>query len=353
MQRSQSEAGFSLVELMVAMGVMIALTAVVMTYMADSIRISTATNEMTEAQQNLRTAQDFIARDLVAVGDGMEDIKFPRLTKAFLNSYLTKAPAADTNTTLGVLGIVTSDDQVPAGTTVPLPGTANSITLMTASDRLTVMRMDPDFNNGATISLAPGSVTSSGQTVTLPVGTNMSQFAVNDIYFFTSGAGSAFGAVTAVNTGTRVLSFTTGDRYGMNQSTASSPINVVVGGGTKAASMLRMFVTSYFVDSTGLLMRRVIGVRGGVGLNDTVVAEHVVNLQFRYFLDQTDASGNVVAPVTKLATETDQGDLRQVEVTVTTETTHALAKGTKPQISMTGSMSVRGMQFNQHLQPNN
>jgi Tfp pilus assembly protein PilW len=353
MQRSQREAGFSLVELMVAMGVMIALTAVVMTYMADSIRISTATNEMTEAQQNLRTAQDFIARDLVAVGDGMEDIKFPRLTKVFLNSYLTKAPAADTNNTLGVLGIVTSDDQVPAGTTVPIPGTANTITLTTASDRLTVMRMDPDFNNGATISLAPGAVTNNGQTVTLPSGTNMAQFAVNDIYFFTSGAGSAFGAVTAINTGTRVLSFSTGDRYGINQSTATSPINVVVVGGTKAASMLRMFVTTYFVDSTGLLMRRVIGVAGGVGVNDTVVAEHVVNLQFRYFLDQTDANGNVVAPVTKLATETDQGDLRQIEVTVTTETAHTLSKGTKPQISMTGSMSVRGMQFNQHLQPNN
>lgn len=353
MQRSQGEAGFSLVELMVAMGVMVAVTAAVMTYMNDSIRLSAVTNEMTEAQQNLRTAQDFIARDLVAVGDGMEDIKFPRLTKAFLNSYLTKAPAADTNSTLGVLGIVTSDDQVPAGATVPVPSTGGTITLMPASDRLTVMRMDPDFNLGATISLSAGSVTSNGQTVALPSGTNMAQFAVGDIYFFTSGVGSAFGAVTAVNTGTRVLSFAAGDRYGMNQSAASSPINVVVGGGTKAASMMRMFVTTYFVDSTGLLMRRVIGVGGGAGLNDTVVAEHVVNLQFRYFLDQTDAGGNVVAPVTKLATETEQGDLRQVEVTVTTETAHALQKGSKPQISMTGSMSVRGMQFNQHLQPNN
>lgn len=353
MQRSPHEAGFSLVELMVVMTVMVAVTAMVMNFMSDSIKISAVANEMTEAQQNLRTAQDFIARDLVAVGDGMADIKYPRMTKTFLNGYLTKAAAADTNTTLGVLGVVTSDDQVPTGTTVPIPGTATTITLQAATDRLTIMRMDPDFNGGATISLAPGTVTNNGQTVTLPSGTNMSQFAVNDIYFFTSGAGSAFGAVTAVNTAGRVLSFSTGDRYGINQSAASGPVNVVVGSGTKAASMLRMFVTSYFVDSTGLLMRRVIGVGGGTGLTDSVIAEHVVNLQFRYFLDQTDASGNVVAPVTVLANETQQGDVRQVEVTVTTETAHALAKGTKPQVSMTGSMSVRGMQFNQHLQPNN
>lgn len=353
MQRSPREAGFSLVELMIAMGIMVALSAIAMTFMADSIKISTVTNELTEAQQNLRTAQDFISRDLVAVGDGMEDIKAPRMTKTFLNGYLTKAPAADANSTLGVLGVVTSDDQVPVGTTVPIPGTSNTITLMGLSDRLTIMKADPDFNGGATISLPPGSVTNTGQTVTLPTGTNMNQFTIGDIYFFTSGAGSAFGAVTAVNAPSRILSFSTGDRYGINQAATNSPISVVVGGGTKASSMMRMLIISYFIDNTGLLTRRVFGVGGGAGVADIVVAEHIANIQFRYFLDQSDANGNVVAPVTKLATETDQGDVRQVEMTVTAETAHAVVKNNKSQISMTGSMSVRGMQFNQHLQPNN
>lgn len=352
MHRSPREAGFSLVELMVATAVMIALTAVVMTYMADSIKISTATNEMTEAQQNLRAAQDFIARDLVAVGDGMDVIQSPRMTKAFLNNYLTKAPAADNDNTLGVLGVVTSDDQVPAATTVPGPNLVGTITLMPGSDRLTIMKMDPAFNKGATLSLAVGKVTNNGQTVALPTGTDMTQFTVGDIYFFTSAAGSAFGAVTAVNPSGRILSFNTGDRYGINQGVTTGPINLVVGSGTKAASMMRMLVNTYFVDATGLLTRRILGVGGGVGFADTVVAEHVTDLQFRYFLDQTDDNGNVVAPVTKLANETDQNDVRQIEMTVTTETAHVVAKGNKPKISMTGSMSVRGMQFKQHLRPN-
>lgn len=353
MHRSPSEAGFSLVELMIVMGIMVALTAIAMTFMADSIKISTVTNEMTEAQQNLRTSQDFISRDLVAVGDGMDVIQSPRMTKAFLNNHLTKAPVDDTDNTLGVLGVVNSDDQAPAGTTVPATTLVGTIPLMTGTDRLTIMKMDPDFNNGATISLAAGKVTNNGQTATLPTGTDMTQFAVGDIYFFTSAAGSAFGAVTAVNTGGRILSFSTGDRYGINQGVSTGPISLVVGGGTKAASMMRMLVINYFVDSTGLLIRRVFGVGGGVGLTDTVVAEHIANLQFRYFLDQTDSSGNVVAPVTKLADETQQADVRQVEMTITTETAHAIVKGNKPQISMTGSMSVRGMQFNTHLKPNN
>ncbi len=353
MQRSPREAGFSLVELMVVMGIMITLTAIGLTFMADSIRISTTTTEMTESQQNMRAAQDFIARDLVAVGDGMDVIQSPRLTKAFLGNYLTKAPAADTDNTLGVLGIITSDDQLPAGATVPTTNLASTLPLMAGTDRLTIMKMDRDFNNGATVSLAVGKVVNNGQSVTLPAGTDMTQFNINDIYFFTSSAGSAFGAVTAVNTQTRVLSFTAGDRYGINQGVTTSPINVVVGAGTKGASMMRMLVISYFVDSTGLLTRRVFGVGGGVGLTDTVVAEHVVNLQFRYLLDEADSSGNVVAPVTALADEGQQNAVRQVEVSATTETAHSLAKGSKPQITMTGTMSVRGMQFKEHLQPTN
>lgn len=352
MHRSQSEAGFSLVELMVVMGIMITVTGIAMTLMADSIKISAVTNEMTEAQQNLRAAQDFIARDLVAVGDGMDVIQSPRTTKAFLSGYLTKAPATVTaDDTLGVLGVVTSDDQIPSGTTVPSADLASTIALKAGTDRLTIMKIDRDFNNGATISLASGKVTNNGQNVVIPTGPVMTDFKVGDIYFFTSGAGSAFGAVTAVNTATRVLNFSSGDRYGLNQGTSTSPINLVAGG--KASSMMRMLVTSYFVDSTGLLMRRVFGVSGGKGFTDTVVAEHVVNLQFRYLLDQEDSSGNVVAPVSTLADETQQGDVRQVEMTVTTETAHALVKGNKPQVSMTGSMSVRGMQFKEHLQPNN
>jgi hypothetical protein len=340
---------------MVVMGIMLTLMALIVRFMNDSIKISTVTNEMTEAQQNLRTAQEFIARDLLAAGDGMQDIKSPRLTKTFLNNYLTKAPVADANVTLGVLGVLTSDDQVPASTAVPVPSPSPATTLpvLTGSDRLTIMQIDPTFNGGASIPLAAGSVTGNGLTVTLPTGTDMTLFKTGDIYFFTSTIGSAFGSVTAVNATTRILTFnSTGDLYGLNQPLSTGPINLVVSSGTKPASMMRMLFINYFIDSNGLLRRRVFGVGGGVGFTDTVVAEHIANLQLRYFLGQSDSSGNVFAPVTQLTSETQQGYVRQVEVTVTTETAHAVVNGQKQQISMTGSTSVRNLQFNTHLQPN-
>ena len=76
---------------------------------------------------------------------------------------------------LGVLGIITSDDQVPAGTSVPVPSASPATTLpvLTGSDRLTLMKSDSTFDGGATIPLAVGAVTGNGLTVTLPSGTDM------------------------------------------------------------------------------------------------------------------------------------------------------------------------------------
>lgn len=351
MHRSPSQGGFSMIELMVVMGMMLTATVLVMSFMNDSIRISNTTKELTEAQQNLRTAQDFINRDLMIAGDGMESIKSPRLPQTFISSYLSRGPVPDAgNPALGVLGVLTSDDQVPAGTAVP--GATPAVTVLPNSDRLTILQLDTTFNNGLPIPLVAGSVTGLGANVTLPVGTNMAQFMVGDIYFFNSSRGSAFGCVTGVNAGSRLLTFgTAGDPYGINQPVANGPINNVVNGGAQVSTMMRMLAIHYFIDANGLLRRRTFGVRGGVGYSDMVVAEHVSDLQLRYIVGASDANGNVIQPTKRLNTETLQGSVRQVEVTLTTETAHPVVKGNKQPISTTTATSIRNLQFNTSLKP--
>ena len=97
-------------------------------------------------------------------------------------------------------------------------------------------------------------------------------------------------------------------------------------------------------------MRRVLGVRGG-GLTDSLIAEHVISLQFRYFLSLRDGNGNIVQPVEQLTDSTKQLALNQVEVTVSVETPHTIQNGTQPQLTMTTATSVRNMQFRGALQP--
>jgi hypothetical protein len=106
-------------------------------------------------------------------------------------------------------------------------------------------------------------------------------------------------------------------------------------------------------------MRRGFGVKGA-GCSESMIAEHIFGIQFRYILDLVDVNGNVAQP-TRLLTSTQQTATRQVEVTVTAETPHSVninqTTGTLQQsnghvqTSMTTSTSVRNMQFKQALQP--
>lgn len=351
MHRSPGQNGYTLWELMITMAVMVTVMIIVMRFMNSSVSISHVTHELTEAQQNLRTAHEFIATDLKGAGDGMEDIISPRLLKTFLQKYLTKVAVVDTTySTQGVLGVVTSDNQVPSGTAVPIPSPSpgSNIAVLTATDRLTLMKIDKDFNEEAgSIALPSGAVIGNGKTVTIPGSAKMSQFSVGDIYFFTSTIGSAFGSVTAVDATTRIVTFGASDRFGLNEVAVTGPINLIANG--RPSTMLRMHVIHYYIDKDNLLRRRVYGVGGVGGYTDTVVAEHVTDLQFRYILGQSTASGNVLAPIVALTTETQQSLVRQVEVTITTETAHNVVNGAKKKISMTGTTAVRNMQFNTHL----
>jgi prepilin-type N-terminal cleavage/methylation domain-containing protein len=347
MHGSQRQDGFSLIELMIVMGIMLTLTALVMRFMNDSIMVSNVTNEMTEAQQNLRTAQEFISRDLMAAGDGMEDIKSPRLPKTFMDSYLSSSTVKDTNVLLGILGVLTSDDQVPS---VAVPLATPAAKTLAGTDRLTIMQMDPSFNSGATIGLGAGAITNNGLNVTLPAGTLMTQFKTGDVYFFSSSKGSAFGCITAINPATRVLTLAASGQplAGINKPDAAGPMNAVILGGS--ATMMRMFLINYFIDENKLLRRRVIGASGG--FTDTVVAEHVADMQIRYVLGSSNANGTVKQPTTTLTNETDQGSVRQVEVTLTTETVHPIVNGNRQQITMMTGTAIRNLQFNKSLRPN-
>jgi hypothetical protein len=119
-----------------------------------------------------------------------------------------------------------------------------------------------------------------------------------------------------------------------------------------------MQIVHYFVNSNGLLTRRVFGV-SGAGFTDSIIAEHVTNLQFRYVVNLADANGFVQQPVTRLINTDQQFAVRQVECTTTTETVHfvgtqntnGVLSATRQQLTMTTSTSVRNLQFREALQP--
>ncbi len=77
---------------------------------------------------------------------------------------------------------------------------------------------------------------------------------------------------------------------------AGGQLDFVSAAATVPVSLSRMKMIHYYVNDNGLLMRRVFGVRNAP-FNESMIAEHVVSLQFRYFLNMRDANGNVMQPL--------------------------------------------------------
>jgi prepilin-type N-terminal cleavage/methylation domain-containing protein len=343
------ERGFSLVEVMIAIVVMTIVVGAIFALLRDSMKTSNATLELTDAQEAARIGQEYINRDLVNTGDGLNSINNISVPQNFVTNYLTQAPVIDPATP-GIinLGLINSDDDVAANTLVL--GTNPAVQVRSTpylTDRITILQLERPAVF-TPITLAAGALTPvDGVAAISPLDIN--NFREGEIYFITSAVGGIFATITRRdNVGTATPSLVFGaDVYGLN---SVAQLNAITAGATLPISICRMKVIHYYINSDGLLMRRVFGVRNA-GFNESVIAEHAVSLQFRYFLNLRDPGGNVVQPTAQLLTSKEQVETRQVEVTLTVETPHSLQNGKPQQISMTTSTSVRNMQFRQSLQP--
>jgi type II secretory pathway pseudopilin PulG len=344
---SSDTAGFSLMELLIAVSLLIVVLGAILLLLKDSIKLSTVTYELTDAQESLRTAQEYINRDLITAGDGLRNINNICLSSNFVNNYLTKNNTGSScGTGLVNLPLIQSDNDLPATTIVT--GTNPVVKVRskpTATDRITILQIDPSFTP---ITLPPNAIVASGSNISVSAA-DINKFNAGEIYFITSSAGATFGTVTNKNVNSRNLIFAANDTFGLNQPGNGGPINIVSDKGTLPTTIMRMRMIHYFVNENGLLVRRVFGVGGGNGYVDSVIAEHVVNLQFRYFLNLLDHRGFVGQPVAQLTTEQEQAAVRQVEVTVTTETVHPVLDGKTQTISSTTNTSVRNLQFREAL----
>ncbi|MCM3873041.1 MAG: prepilin-type N-terminal cleavage/methylation domain-containing protein [Pyrinomonadaceae bacterium] len=357
--RPHNQAGFSVIEMMIATAVMLIISAAVVSLLTSSMSVATATYELTDATESLRTAHEFISRDIMTAGDGLKSLTFIPVSQTFVQNYLTRNPIVDPSMPAGVtnLGILTTDNDIPANTVVkgpdPAVATVPVVTVRSSpvlTDRHTILEIDADF---IPISLPAGKITAAGDAITI-ADVDLPKFTAGEVYFLTSSVGGTFGTLTSTTDtagANATLTFATGatDKFGLNVSGANNRFKVISNSGALVTSLLRMRIIHYYIDSDGRLMRRVFGVKGA-GFRESAIAEHIVSLQFLYSLGP-DSTGVVAQPVNRLIDLGQQISVRKVEVTISAETPHKLAKGLQPQLQSTMATSVRNMQFRYALQP--
>jgi type II secretory pathway pseudopilin PulG len=349
--KNSRQDGFSMIELLISMATMTIITGAAFALIGSSIRFATATYHITDSEQSLRTAHEVINRDLTTAGDALRGIGTIQVPLAFVQNYLTQTPVVDPTTPTYVnLALVTSDDNIPANTAVPQASPA--ATILGGTDRLTLLTTDTAFTP---VTLLGGKITFATPNTNIQVtSSDIGRFQTGEIYAIVSQNSAAFGVISTVNTSTNVLTMANGDIFGINQTGAGTPINAVTAAGAQPATIVKIQIIQYYVNSNNLLMRRVFGVKGSAFV-DSVIAEHVTNLQFRYLVNITDANGFVPQPVRQLSTSQQQLAVREVETTLAVETLRAVNAITannntgKQVISTTTATTVRNLQFRQSL----
>jgi hypothetical protein len=113
--------------------------------------------------------------------------------------------------------------------------------------------------------------------------------------------------------------------------------------GANPSSLRRVNIINYFVDADSRLIRRVFGVQNA-GFIDSVIAEHIVTLQFRYILEPS-ADGTIFEQPISSLQPNQASRVRMIEPNISVETAYALQDGQKRQVEGTTQVGVRNIQF--------
>ena len=301
------EAGFTLLEILITLGITLIIMAGTMKAMTDAVRSNELAQATTQMNQGLRTAMDVMVRDMLQVGQGLPSgrtIDIPNGTGA--TPVLLPGPPAQP-------GYPTPAQRtLPAGATemtAILPGTGLGPTINgVATDVITFILADGAFLS--TISdydvnltaLGPSSMTVD-PTVDISNG-GADDLHAGDLIMLMKGTSTTLVQITSLPTGSnnQTANFGATDSLNLNQTTAAfgtlaahlntAPADTCTGSGCfvpTTATRIRMI--TYYIDATTdparpRLVRRVNNGNPTIYNNSlgTALAFDVENLQVSYDL---------------------------------------------------------------------
>jgi prepilin-type N-terminal cleavage/methylation domain-containing protein len=249
-------AGFSLVELMVAMVLVLIIMGGALTGLTNAYRSNESAKAVTGVNNNLRIGIDVMVRDLIQVGQGLptgRTVQVPSFTGALAIQRPHGAGSACTT-------FPAVDGKIPA--VIPGPGCGPTIENR-VTDMVTTLAVDSvldqvpvqSFNAGAHTATVSTPAQAPGTGKDISVGT-ADDVRVGDLLMFTKGSMSALVYVTAVD-GNQTVTFAGGDPMNLNQfhappDEAGTVDDLATTAPVTAQSALvsRIRMISYYLDNT-------------------------------------------------------------------------------------------------------
>ena len=339
-QKKSKQAGFSLLELLVSIGVTVVILGATLLAFKDAANTQRGVGYTSDMNDNLRAALNLIQQDLILAGTGIPTggIPIPNTPNSAGTCNTTAAPNRPTLT--GTLTFPTCNFVLPAiepGSALgPLitapdatsgnPSNPNSFTdLITVLYADNALALDNDTINSA--ACPGGSISASGDTVVFDItcqpltGTNGVTINAGDLIMFSNAKGNAIQTVTSVSSQT--VKMLVGDAFNLNgrtapQGTIKQLQNTDSSGNPNGTypptTATRIWMVSYYLDNITdpahiRLVRRVNF--DPTPLAQLAVGETLENMQFTYnYVDGVTNPSNQVGVPTGLS----ENQIRSINV---------------------------------------
>jgi len=302
--RTAGDAGFTMIELLIAMGIVLAIMGGALTLISDGYRMAEGASGVIGLNNNLRIGVDLLVRDLIQVGQGMppgRTVQVPNGDDALRIQWPHPQGSPCTEWPAGTTAISAVTPGPGCGPVVN--GTATGLVTTLAVD--STLEAVPVWSFGqaahtATVSLpaqaAAGIDISTGRSGDVRVG---------DLMMFTKGSGSALVYVTAVD-GDQTFTFGTGDPMNLNQFAPAlngtvDDLATTAPTTANSTTVSRIRMLTYYLDNTldpttPRLIRHMNwgDPNAAVNRRGQTVAFAIENLQFTYdMLDGVTNPSNV------------------------------------------------------------
>ena len=344
-----SEAGFTLLEMLVSMVIFLAVTGMIWGALSVARYGRNTVNEEVELTKTVRVGLALLGRDTYNAGYG-----YP----------LRSAVVLPDNRLTTLLGLPNDFDS--SRDTVPPIIAGNNITLNsinpvagTRTDQVTFLYKDSTFNPVSNVSGAPAvssplsinaaTTTGTGIDEIVPLTGSNSVCRVNDLYLISGNTGSTLGLATALS-GSNKVQFSNGDVLGINQTGSSGPLRGI----TVPASMLRVMMVTYFVTTDGTLTRRKYANAPvqipAVAFVDEPLVYGVENFQVQYVMEDGSIRDNPSAGPNGVPGDADDQQslleaVRQIRFTVNVRSNERDTSGQPFRASMTSTFSTRNLGY--------
>jgi len=351
-----AEAGFSLLELMIAMVIFTIVTAAIFGLMQVGRMDRNRSSRRSDVMKNARVALHLIGRDALNAGFGYHR-RGAIAPDNFLQTRLGLPADADSDRDM-ITSIIAGNNLF----TNTLQSSSSART-----DTIAFAYRDIDFNSGSNLEIstvAPPSGAPTTARLTTKTATGAQNAKKYHLYLIESDTSQIAVMATDI-AATNQIDFATGDPLGVNQAlngtgsagsllrkcTSSTDTNCT----TYLASAKKFNLVSYKVKPDGTLVRIIYGNNVGAAFDQQVqelpLAYNVEDLQFEYVLANGTVTDNPSAgPDGVIGTSDDETEdfnqIRQITVTIKVQSTEFDEQTKKPiTITLTATYSARNLEY--------